>query len=145
MLVNKWDLMEKNTNTARDYEKSIKEKTAPFRDIPVLFISAVNKQRIHKILEKSMEVYSNRKQKIATSVLNETMLKAVHEYPPPAVKGKQIRIKYVTQLPTVSPAFAFFCNFPQYVKEPYKRYLENKIREQFNFTGVPLQIFMRKK
>lgn len=145
MLVNKWDLIGKDTNTARDFEKAIKEKTAPFRDIPVLFISAINKQRIHKILEKSMEVYANRKQKIATSVLNEMMHKAVNEYPPPAVKGKQIRIKYVTQLPTVAPAFAFFCNFPQYVKEPYKRYLENKIREHFNFRGVPIQIFMRKK
>ncbi|MBN2481267.1 MAG: ribosome biogenesis GTPase Der [Bacteroidales bacterium] len=145
ILVNKWDLVEKEVNTAREFEKAIKDRTAPFRDVPVLFISAVHKQRIHKILEKGMEVYNNRKQKITTSVLNEIMLKAVKEYPPPAVKGKQIRIKYVTQLPTHAPAFAFFCNFPQYVKEPYKRYLENKIRDHFNFTGVPVQIFMRKK
>ncbi|MBN1158932.1 MAG: ribosome biogenesis GTPase Der [Bacteroidales bacterium] len=145
ILVNKWDLVEKNVNTARDFEKTIKNRTAPFRDVPVLFVSAVQKQRIHKILEKSMEVYHNRKQKIATSLLNEIMLEAVKAYPPPAVKGKQVRIKYVTQLPTHAPAFAFFCNYPQSVKEPYKRYLENKIRDHFNFTGVPIQIFMRKK
>jgi GTP-binding protein len=145
ILVNKWDLLEKSTNTARDYEKAMLERVAPFRDVPVIFISALNKVRIHKVIEKAMEVYRNRTQEIPTSVLNEIMLKAVEEYPPPALKGKYVKIKYVTQLPTHAPAFVFFCNFPQYVKEPYKRYLENKIRQHFDFTGVPIQIFMRKK
>ena len=145
ILVNKWDLLEKSTHTARDFEETIKEKTAPFRDIPVIFVSAMQKQRIHKILEISMEVYSNRIQKIPTSRLNELMQKAIGQYPPPAVKGKFVKIKYVTQLPTHTPSFAFFCNLPQYVREPYKRYLENQLRDNFNFTGVPVQIFMRKK
>jgi len=145
ILVNKWDLLEKTTNTARDYEKTILEKVAPFRDVPVVFVSALNKVRIHKVIEKAMEVYANRRRKIPTAVLNEVMLKAIEEYQPPALKGKYIKIKYVTQLPTYAPAFAFFCNFPQYVKEPYKRYLENQIRQNFDFTGVPIQIFMRKK
>jgi GTP-binding protein len=145
ILVNKWDLLEKSTNTARDYEKAILEKIAPFRDVPVIFVSALNKLRIHKVIEKAMEVYSNRRQKIPTSALNEVMLKAIEEYQPPALKGKYIKIKYVTQLPTHAPTFAFFCNFPKYVKDPYKRYLENQIRQNFNFTGVPIQIFMREK
>jgi len=145
ILVNKWDLIEKTTNTARDFERNIIEKIAPFRNVPVIFISAINKQRIHKVIEKAMEVYSNRIRKISTSVINEVMLKAIEAYPPPAVKGKFVKIKYITQLPTHAPSFAFFCNLPQYVKEPYKRYLENKIRENFEFTGVPIQIFMRKK
>jgi GTP-binding protein len=145
ILVNKWDLLEKSTNTARDYEKEILEKVAPFRDVPVLFISALNKVRIHKVIEKAMEVCNNRKRKIPTSVLNEIMLKAIEQYQPPALKGKYVKIKFVTQLPTYAPAFAFFCNFPQYVKDPYKRYLENQIRQNFDFTGVPIQIFMRKK
>lgn len=145
ILINKWDLLEKGTNTARDYEKNILEKTAPFRDVPVIFISALNKVRIHKVIEKAMEVYENRKRKIPTSVINEVMLKVIEDFPPPAVKGKYVRIKYITQLPTYAPSFAFFCNFPQYVQESYKRYLENQIRQKFEFTGVPLQIFMRKK
>jgi GTP-binding protein len=145
LLVNKWDMLEKTTNTARDYEKEIFEKLAPFRDVPVLFISALNKQRILKVIETAMEVYQNRIRKIPTSKLNEVMLKFIEDYPPPAVKGKYVKIKYVTQLPTHAPSFAFFCNFPQYVKEPYKRYLENKIRQSFTFTGVPVQIFMREK
>ena len=145
ILINKWDLLEKGTNTARDYEKNILEKIAPFRDVPVIFISALNKVRIHKVIEKAMEVYENRKRKIPTSVINDVMLKAIEDFPPPAVKGKYVRIKYVTQLPTYAPSFAFFCNFPQYVQESYKRYLENQIRQKFEFTGVPLQIFMRKK
>jgi GTPase len=145
ILVNKWDLLEKNTNTARDFEKDMLEKIAPFRDVPVIFISAINKVRIHRVIEKAMEVFNNRRQKIATSVLNEVMLKVIEDYPPPALKGKFIKIKFVTQLPTHAPSFAFFCNFPQYVKDPYKRYLENQIRQHFNFTGVPIQIFMRKK
>ncbi len=145
ILVNKWDLLEKSTNTARDYEKEILEKVAPFRNVPVLFISALNKVRIHKVIEKAMEVCNNRRRKIPTSVLNEVMLKVIEQYQPPALKGKYVKIKFVTQLPTYAPAFAFFCNFPQYVKDPYKRYLENQIRQNFDFTGVPIQIFMRKK
>jgi GTP-binding protein len=145
LLVNKWDTLEKSTNSARDFEKVILEKIAPFVDIPVLFISALNKQRIHKVIETAMTVYENRIRKIPTSQLNEIMLKLIEDYPPPAVKGKYVKIKYVTQLPTHAPSFAFFCNFPQYVKEPYKRYLENKIRQNFVFTGVPIQVFMREK
>ena len=145
IIVNKWDLLEKNTNMARDYEKIIIEKIMPFKDVPVIFVSAMNKVRIHRVIETAMEVFNNRRQKIATSVLNEVMLKVIEDYPPPALKGKFIKIKFVTQLPTHAPSFAFFCNFPQYVKEPYKRYLENQIRQHFKFTGVPIQIFMRKK
>ena len=145
LLVNKWDAVTKSTNTARDYEKEILEKLAPFRDVPVVFISALNKVRIHKVIEVAMQVYKNRRQKIQTSKLNEIMLQAIEEYPPPAVKGKYVKIKYVTQLPTHAPSFAFFCNFPQYVKEPYKRYLENKLRQSFDFSGVPIQVFMREK
>jgi GTPase len=145
ILVNKWDLIEKETNTSRDYLNAIKERLAPFKDVPIIFTSVTNKQRIHKVLETAIEVYQNRTQKISTSKLNEVMLKAIEDNPPPATKGKYIRIKYVSQLPTHAPSFAFFCNLPQYVKQPYKRYLENKLRENFNFTGVPIRIFMRKK
>jgi len=145
VIVNKWDLVEKTTRTAKDFETEIKEKTAPFKDIPVIFISAINKQRIHKIIEQAMTVFENRTKKIPTSVINEVMQQCITAYPPPANKGKYIKIKYVTQLPTHAPSFAFFCNLPQYVNEPYKRYLENQLREKFNFTGVPIQIFMRKK
>ncbi len=145
VLVNKWDLVEKDTHTAAAYKKYITDKTAPFQDVPVIFISAITKQRVHKVLETALDIFENRKKKIPTSTLNEVMLEAVNSYPPPAVKGKYIKIKYITQLPTYSPSFAFFCNLPQYVREPYKRYLENKIRENFKFTGVPIQIFIRKK
>ena len=146
ILVNKWDALEKKTNTARDYEKAILEKIAPFRDVPVIFISALNKVRIHKVLEKAMEVYTNRMRKIPTAVLNEVMLKVIEDYQPPAIKGKYVKIKYVTQLPNVhTPSFVFFANLPQWVKEPYKRFLENKIRENFNFTGTPINIFIREK
>jgi GTP-binding protein len=145
LLINKWDTYDKKTNTSRDYEKEILEKMAPFRDVPIVFISALNKVRIHKVIEKAMEVYENRRRKIPTSKLNEIMLQVIEEYPPPAIKGKYVKIKYVTQLPTHAPSFAFFCNFPQYVKEPYKRYLENKLRQNFVFTGVPIQVFMREK
>lgn len=145
LLVNKWDLVEKETNTSRDFQKIIEQKIAPFNDIPIIFTSAVTKQRIHKVLETAIEVYHNRIQKIPTPKLNEIMLKIIEDNPPPAVKGKYIRIKFVTQLPTHTPSFAFFCNLPQYVRESYKRYLENKLRENFNFTGVPIRIFMRKK
>jgi len=145
ILINKWDLFEKETNTARDYEKNLKERMAPFTDVNIIFTSAKTKQRIHKVLETAIEVYTNRKRRISTSELNDFMSHVIESYPPPAIKGKYIRIKYVTQLPNKTPAFAFFCNLPQYVKEPYKRYLENKLRENYNFTGVPIQIFMRKK
>jgi GTP-binding protein len=145
ILFNKWDLIEKETNTSRDIEKEIKSRIAPFSDVPVVFTSAVTKMRIHKVLETALEVYANRSRKISTSELNEVMNPIIESYPPPAVKGKHIKIKYITQLPNKTPCFAFFCNLPQYVKEPYKRYLENKLRENFNFTGVPIRVFMRKK
>lgn len=145
VLVNKWDLAEKHSNSTRDLEKSIKEKTAPFVDYPMLFISAINKQRIHKVLETAMEVYNNRIQKISTSALNTYLQEVIAKNPPPATKGKYIKIKYVTQLPTHSPAFVLFCNLPQYVKDPYKRFIENRLREEFNFSGVPIKIFFRKK
>ena len=145
VLVNKWDLIEKQNNTTILFEKDIREKTAPFTDYPILFISAINKQRIHKVLELVEQVNQNRNRKISTSELNEVMLQVVKNNPPPALKGKYVKIKYVTQLPIYTPAFAFFCNLPQYVKDPYKRYLENRMRERFNFTGVPIRIFFRKK
>jgi GTP-binding protein len=145
ILVNKWDLIEKDTDTAKRFTDNIKEKISPFKDVPIVFISAITKQRIHKVLEIAVNVYENRKQRIATSKVNKIMSEAVKNYPPPSVKGKFVKIKYVTQLPTLTPSFAFFCNLPQYVREPYKRYLENRLRENFNFTGVPIQIFFRKK
>jgi GTP-binding protein len=145
VLVNKWDLSEKANNTTILFEKDIREKTAPFTDYPILFISATNKQRIHKVLELVEQVNQNRNRKISTSELNEVMLQVVKSNPPPALKGKYVKIKYVTQLPIYTPAFAFFCNLPQYVKDPYKRYLENRMREKFEFTGVPIRIFFRKK
>jgi GTP-binding protein len=145
VLVNKWDLIEKQNNTTILFENDIREKTAPFTDYPILFISAINKQRIHKVLELIEQVNQNRNRKISTSELNEVMLQVVKNNPPPALKGKYVKIKYVTQLPIYTPAFAFFCNLPQYVKDPYKRYLENRMREKFEFTGVPIRIFFRKK
>jgi len=145
ILVNKWDLVEKDSKTTIRLEEEIRNKTAPFTDYHILFISAINKQRIHKVLELIEKVHSNRIRKIQTSKLNEVMLESIRINPPPSLKGKYIRIKYVTQLPTHTPTFAFFCNLPQYVKEPYRRYLENRMREQFEFTGVPIKIFFRKK
>lgn len=145
ILVNKWDLVEKNNYTTGKFQKEIMERLEPFTDVPIIFISALTKQRIHKSLETAMQVYKNRTQKIKTSELNEVMLKAVEAYPPPAWKGKYIKIKYCTQLPTHTPGFAFFANLPQYIKEPYKRYLENQLRENFNLTGVPIQVFFRQK
>ncbi|HYH16250.1 MAG TPA: ribosome biogenesis GTPase Der [Flavisolibacter sp.] len=145
VLVNKWDLMQKETNTARDYEKTLKQKLAPFTDVPVLFISAKEKTRIFKAIEIALDVYENRQRKIPTSKLNEVMLKAIEAYHPPVVRGVPVRIKYVTQLPTVVPSFAFFSNFPDDIKTPYRNYLENQLREHFNFTGVPVRIFFRKK
>jgi GTP-binding protein len=145
ILVNKWDLIEKETDTSKKFTQKIKQKIAPFTDVPIIFTSVKEKQRIFKALETAIYVYENRKKRIPTAKLNEVMLQAIQDVPPPAIKGKYIRIKYVTQLPGRTPAFAFFCNLPQYVKEPYKRYLENKIRANFDFTGVPISIYMRKK
>jgi len=145
ILFNKWDLVEKETNTSKDYTKIIKDKIAPFVDIPIIFTSVINKQRIHKVLEEAKRVYENRKRKITTSKLNEVMQEIISANPPPSTKGKFVKIKYITQLNTFYPSFVFFCNLPQYVKEPYKRYLENKLRENFDFTGSPIQIYMRKK
>jgi GTP-binding protein len=145
VLVNKWDLMEKETNTARDYEKELKQRFLPFSDLPVLFISATEKIRIFKGIEEALQVYENRQRKIPTSKLNDIMLKAVEAYHPPVVRGNSVKIKYVTQLPVVVPSFAFFCNYPDDVKTPYKNYLENKLREKFQFTGVPIRVFFRKK
>ena len=145
ILVNKWDLVDKDTQTTKAYEAAIREKIAPFTDVPILFISALTKQRLLKALEIAIKVSVDRKSRISTSKLNDVMLPYIEQNPPPATKGKYIRIKFCTQLPTKTPTFAFFANLPQYIKEPYKRYIENKLRESFNFSGVPLQIFFRKK
>jgi len=145
ILVNKWDLVDKDTHTAKEYEKAVKERIAPFTDVPVVFISAKEKKRIMKAIDEALRVYENRKRKIKTGELNNTLLPVIKNNPPPATKGKHIKIKYVTQLPTHSPKFAFFANLPQYIKEPYKRFLENKIRENWDFTGVPIEIYFRKK
>ncbi len=145
IVVNKWDLIEKDNNTMKEFEAVIKEKIAPFVDVPIIFTSAVTKQRILKVLDNAIEVFKNRRQRIKTATLNEVMLSVIEMQPPPAIKGKYIRIKFVTQLPTHAPTFAFFTNLPQYIKDPYKRYLENKIRKNFKFTGVPLKLFFRKK
>ena len=146
ILVNKWDLIgDKDTNTAKEFEAKILEKIAPIAYIPVIFISVLNKQRVHKAIETAIEVYHNKRRKIPTSQLNDVMLKEIEKYGPPALKGKMIRIKYVTQLPTHNPVFAFFANLPQYVQANYTRYLENRMREHFDFTGVPIGIVFRKK
>lgn len=145
ILVNKWDLVEKDTNSVKEYTKRIKEVISPFTDVPILFISVKNKQRVLKALETAVEVYQNRSRRIPTSKLNDIMLPIIERRPPPATKGKYVKIKFCTQLPTPYPQFAFFCNLPQYVKDPYKRFLENQLREHFNFSGVPMSIFMRKK
>jgi GTP-binding protein len=145
VLVNKWDLIEKETNTARDYEKNLKERLAPFTDLPILFVSVLEKTRIFRAVEAALEVYENKQRKVPTAQLNEVMLKAVEAYHAPVVRGHALKIKYITQLPTHVPSFAFFCNFPDDVKQPYKNYLENKLRENFNFKGVPVRLFFRKK
>ncbi len=145
IVVNKWDLVEKETNTLKEYEKNIRERLAPFNDVPVIFSSVVKKQRIMNVLDAAAKVFENRSRRIPTSRLNEVMLPEIENYPPPAYKGKFVKIKYVTQLPTVCPSFAFFCNLPQYVRENYKRFLENKLRSHFDFSGTPLQIYMRQK
>jgi GTP-binding protein len=145
ILVNKWDLVDKETNTMKEYEKQIRQEMEPFTDVPIVFMSVLTKQRIFKAIETAVEVYENRSKKIKTSELNEVMLPIIESYPPPAYKGKYVKIKFCMQLPTPQPQFAFFCNLPQYVKDPYKRYLENKLREEFDFTGVPVSVYFRKK
>ena len=145
ILINKWDLVEKSTNTMKQFEAQIREKISLFNDVPILFISALTKQRILKAVETAMEVNENRSKRIKTSKLNEIMLPIIEDTPPPALKGKYIKIKYCTQLPTVTPQFAFFCNLPQYVKEPYKRFIENQLRKNFDFKGVPIEVYFRQK
>jgi len=145
ILVNKWDLIEKDTMATKRYEEEIRKQTAPFVDIPILFISSLTKQRIYKAVETAVEVYKSRSNRIPTKELNNVMLPIIERNPPPGYKGKYVKIKFCTQLPTPHPQFAFFCNLPQYVKDPYKRFLENKLRAEFDFTGVPLQLFFRKK
>ena len=146
IVINKWDLIEdKQTNTMRDFEAAIRHKIGQFNDVPILFTSALTKQRILKAVDTAMEVYENRKQKIKTSKLNEVMLPIFERTPPPAIKGKYVKIKYCVQLPTPSPQFVFFCNLPQYVKEPYKRFTENQLRKEFGFTGVPIEVYFRQK
>ena len=145
ILVNKWDLVEKDTHTAKEFERYIKERIAPFTDVPVVFISAKEKKRILKAIDEALKVYENRTRKIKTSELNQVLLPVIKDNPPPATKGKYIKIKYITQLPTHAPKFAFFANLPQYIKEPYKRFLENQIRSQWDFKGVPIEIYFRKK
>jgi GTP-binding protein len=145
VLVNKWDLVAKETNTARDYEKVVKDKLAPFTDVPILFISAVEKTRIFKAIELALEVFDNKHRKVATSKLNDIMLKSILKYQAPVVRGHVVKIKYVSQLPTRVPSFAFFTNFPDDIKVPYRNYLENQLRLNFKFTGVPIRIYFRKK
>lgn len=145
ILVNKWDLVEKETMSSKVYEERIREELQPFTDVPILFVSALNKQRLLKALEETVRVHESRKQRIATSKFNDYMLKVIENYPPPALKGKYVKIKYCMQLPTPTPQFVFFANLPQYVKEPYKRFLENKIREKWDFSGVPIDIYIREK
>jgi GTPase len=146
VLVNKWDLVAgKETNTAKDYEKELKQRLAPFTDVPILFISVLEKTRIFKAIELALEVYENRQRKVPTAKLNEVMLKAVESYHAPVVRGHAVKIKYITQLPTPVPSFAFFCNYPDDVKQPYRNYLENQLREHFDFKGVPVRMYFRKK
>ncbi len=145
ILVNKWDLLEKDNYSVNKFTEIIHERIAPFTDVPIIFMSALTKQRIFKALETAVEVFQNRQKKVKTSELNDVLLEAIEKYPPPAIKGKFVKIKYVTQLPSPTPSFALFANLPQYIKEPYRRYIENQIRENFNFSGVPIQVFFRKK
>lgn len=145
ILVNKWDMIEKNQKTTKVFEDLIREKIAPFTDVPIVFTSVTEKQRIFKAVEAAVKVYENKTKKVSTSKLNDVMLPIIENYPPPATKGKYIKIKYVTQIPGRSPMFAFFCNLPQYIKEPYRRFIENKLRENFDFEGVPVQVYFRQK
>ena len=145
ILVNKWDLIDKEKKSTKDFQKMINEKISPFEDVPIIFISSLNKQRVFRSIEKAVKVYKNRKKRISTKELNNYMLPIIEKYPPPSSKGKYIKIKFCNQLPTFHPQFIFFCNLPQYLKDPYKRFLENKLRERFDFSGSPIQIFFRKK
>nr|WP_298331874.1 ribosome biogenesis GTPase Der [uncultured Christiangramia sp.] len=145
ILVNKWDLLDKETNTLKDYETMIRREIEPFTDVPIVFISVLTKQRVFKAIETAVKVFENRSKKIKTRLLNDIMLAIIEKNPPPAYKGKYVKIKFCTQLPTPHPQFAFFCNLPQYVRDPYKRFLENKLRQEFDFQGVPISIFFRKK
>ena len=145
IIVNKWDLVEKDTHTHKQYEEAIRKNIAPFTDVPIVFTSVLNKQRIHKALEEATAVYQNRKKRIPTRKLNDRLLPIFDGTPPPFIKGKEVKIKYITQIKTPYPSFVLFCNLPQYVKDPYKRFAENRIREEFNFTGVPMEIYFRKK
>ncbi|MGX5688754.1 ribosome biogenesis GTPase Der [Arcticibacter tournemirensis] len=145
ILINKWDLIEKTHKTTKAFEEQIREKIAPFTDVPIVFTSVTEKQRIFKAIEAASKVYENKNKKIPTSKLNDVMLPLIESYPPPSLKGKYVKIKYITQLSGSSPIFAFFCNLPQYIKEPYKRFLENKLREHFDFSGVPIQVYFRQK
>ncbi|MEW7278624.1 ribosome biogenesis GTPase Der [Aquimarina sp. 2201CG1-2-11] len=146
ILVNKWDLVEnKESNTLKDFEKYIRKQIEPFTDVPIVFISALTKQRIFKAIETAVDVYKNRSKKIKTSELNDTLLPIIERNPPPAYKGKYVKIKYITQLPTPQPQFAFFCNLPQYIRDPYKRFIENQLRKEFDFNGVPVSVYFRKK
>ena len=145
ILVNKWDLVEKENNPAKEYEAVIRKEIEPFTDVPILFVSALNKQRIYKAIETAVAVYNNRTKRIPTRKLNEVMLPIIENYPPPAIKGKYVKIKFCTQLPTPMPQFAFFANLPQYVKDPYRRFIENKLRENFDFNGVPIDVYFRQK
>ena len=145
ILVNKWDLVEKENNTAKAYEAAIRKEIEPFTDVPIIFVSALNKQRIYHAIETAVEVYNNRTKRIPTRQLNEVMLPIIENYPPPAIKGKYVKIKFCTQLPTPMPQFAFFANLPQYVKDPYRRFIENKLRENFDFKGVPIDVYFRQK
>ncbi len=145
LVVNKWDAIEKDTHTMKEYTEGLKARIAPFTDVPIIFTSVLKKQRIMDVLNEVAHVYDNYSRKIPTSVLNETMLPEIENYPPPAWKGKYVKIKFITQLPTASPSFAFFCNLPQYVKDPYKRFLENRLREHFDLHGCPVQVYMRQK
>ena len=145
ILINKWDLIEKETNTLRDFEAMVRKQIEPFTDVPIVFISALTKQRLLKAMETAVEVFEKRKKKIPTSKLNDIMLEIIKNYPPPATKGKYVKIKYCMQLPTKTPQFAFFCNLPQYVRDSYKRFLENKLREIYDFSGVPITIYFRQK
>ena len=145
LVLNKWDLVAKDNKTHKQYEELVKERIAPFTDVPIIFTSVLNKQRIYKVLESAVQVYQNRQRKIPTSILNDELLPIIQQTPPPINKDKVVRIKYVTQLPTPFPAFAFFCNLPQYVQDSYKRFLENRIREKWDFSGVPMEIYFRKK
>lgn len=145
ILVNKWDLVEKNTNSTKEYEERIRERIAPFRDVPIIFTSAITKQRVLKAIEAAEKVYANRIKSIKTRELNDVMLPIIESNPPSATKGKEIKIKFINQLPTHAPTFAFYCNLPQYITESYIRFLENRLRENFDFSGVPIQLFMRKK